>query len=94
LSPLEVLQMTTLDGAEFLGRQESIGTVEPGKNADLVLLDADPTASVQNLHAISGVVRAGAYHSSADLEGMKQDTERRVATGAVPPPMAGGCSCC
>ncbi|MGS0759524.1 amidohydrolase family protein, partial [Roseateles sp. GG27B] len=42
LSPLEVLQMTTLNGAEYLQRQATMGTVEAGKNADLVLLEANP----------------------------------------------------
>ena len=36
LSPLEILQMTTLDGAEFLNRVSTMGTVDEGKNADLV----------------------------------------------------------
>ena len=76
LSPLRVLQTTTLNGAEFLGTTATMGSVEVGKNADLVLLDANPIASAQNLHAISGVVRDGRYYSQDDLEGIK----RKVAT--------------
>ncbi len=76
LSPLRVLQMTTLHGAEFLGTTADMGAVEAGKAADLVLLDANPIESVDNLHAIWGVVRAGQYYASADLEAMKS----RVAT--------------
>ncbi len=76
LSPLRVLQMTTLNGAEFLGTAADMGAVEVGKSADLVLLDANPIESVDNLHAIWGVVRAGRYYSSADLEAMKG----RIAT--------------
>jgi imidazolonepropionase-like amidohydrolase len=67
LSPLRVLQTTTLDAAEFLGLTERLGTVEAGKQADLVLLDANPVESVQNLHGITGVVRAGRYHPAAEL---------------------------
>ena len=63
LSPLRVLQTATLDAAEFLGREDTLGTVEPGKEADLVLLNEDPVENVQNLHAIAGVVRGGRYHS-------------------------------
>lgn len=63
LSPLRVLQTVTLDAAEFLGREDTLGTVEPGKEADLVLLNEDPVESVQNLHAVAGVVRGGRYHS-------------------------------
>lgn len=71
LSPLTVLQTTTLNAARFLGREAEHGTVEPGRAADLVLLDADPTADVQNLHRVSGVVRAGRHYSAADLDAMK-----------------------
>lgn len=42
-----------------------MGTVEPGKNADLVLLRTDPWADVANLHDIAGVIRAGRYYSAA-----------------------------
>ena len=76
LSPLRVLQMTTLNGAEFLGKTADMGTVEVGKIADLVLLDANPALSVANLHRVSGVVRSGHYYSSTDLEIVKP----RIAT--------------
>jgi imidazolonepropionase-like amidohydrolase len=71
LSPLTVLQAATLNPARFLGREAEHGTVEPGRAADLVLLDADPTADVQNLHRVGGVVRAGRHYSAADLDAMK-----------------------
>ncbi|QOX65715.1 amidohydrolase family protein [Anoxybacterium hadale] len=68
ISPLHVLQMTTLNGAEFLGRLDDMGTVEVGKYADLVLLDANPIESVQNLHKIDAVIRAGSYHTKEELD--------------------------
>jgi imidazolonepropionase-like amidohydrolase len=71
LSPLKILQMTTLDPAQFLGRTATMGSVEAGHNADLVLLDRDPVSSVQNLHRIAGVVRAGRYYSPADLDALR-----------------------
>lgn len=72
LSPLRVLQMATLNGAEFLNSTATMGTVEPGKNADLVLLDANPIEDVKNLHRISGVVRAGRHYSPTALNAIKQ----------------------
>ena len=54
-----------IDAAEFLGREDTLGSVEPGKQADLVLLDANPLDDVAHLHGIAGVVRAGRYHSAA-----------------------------
>ncbi len=71
ISPLHVLQMTTLNGAEFLGRLDDMGTVEVGKNADLVLLDENPMESVQNLHKINAVIRAGSYHDEDELNATK-----------------------
>jgi imidazolonepropionase-like amidohydrolase len=72
ISPLHVLQMTTLNGAEFLGRLDDMGTVEVGKNADLVLLDANPIESIQNLHRIDAVIRAGSYHNKEELASIKE----------------------
>ncbi|WP_104089786.1 amidohydrolase family protein [Arthrobacter sp. GMC3] len=71
LPPLRILQMATLNGAEFLGKSADLGTVTSGKAADLVLLSADPLESAQNLHSIAGVVRSGRYHCRADLETLK-----------------------
>ena len=76
LSPLQVLQATTLNGAQFLHRDATLGTVEAGKNADLVLLDANPIADATNLDRIAGVVLGGRYLSRETLETMK----REVAT--------------
>jgi imidazolonepropionase-like amidohydrolase len=70
LSPLKILQMTTLYPAEFLGRSATMGSIEVGKSADIVLVDGNPVESVQNLHNISGVVRAGFYYSQHDLDAL------------------------
>jgi hypothetical protein len=72
LSPLKVLQMTTLNGARFYGREATAGSVEEGKDANVVLLDENPVESVQNLHKIHAVVRAGVYYSSDALAALKQ----------------------
>jgi len=65
MSPLEFLQMTTLNGAEFLHREATMGTVEEGKNANLVLLDANPIVDVANFDKISAVVLRGKYFSKS-----------------------------
>ena len=79
LKPLTILQMTTLNGARFLHREDRMGSVATGRNADLVLLDADPLASAGNLHGISAVVHRGTYYDKDALERLKQDAEKRVA---------------
>jgi len=71
LSPFKILQMTTLNPAEFLARTATMGSIDVGKNADIVLLDGNPVKSVQNLHKISGVFRAGFYYSQADLDALR-----------------------
>ena len=77
IAPLTILQMTTVNAAHYLDRTDSMGTVEPGRDADMVLLDADPLERVENLHRIAGVVRAGFHHSRAELDALKA----RVAAG-------------
>jgi hypothetical protein len=71
LAPLVILQMTTVNGAKFLGREASMGSVAIGKDANLVVLDGNPVASERNLHRIRAVVRGGTYYSKDDLERMK-----------------------
>ena len=93
LSPLEILQLTTRNVAKFLGRETMMGSVEEGKNADLVLLAANPLADVANLHKVTGVVRAGTYYSDADLAALKQRTADRQHT-LTPSPEALKPPCC
>ena len=76
VAPLRVLQMTTLDGATFLGRESTMGTVEPGKDANLVVLSSNPLESVQNLHAVDAVVRAGRYYSRSELDALGEASAR------------------
>ena len=80
LSPLKVLQMTTINGSEFLGIEKTSGSVETGKNANLVLLDGNPVESVQNLHRLAGVVRNGKYFSKDDLSSMMLRVEQKLAS--------------
>ena len=68
---LRILQMTTRDAADFLGASSTMGTVEVGKNADLVLLDADPVDDAASLHQVAAVVRNGRHYASADLAALK-----------------------
>ncbi len=80
LSPLKLLQMTTLNGARFLSREGSMGSVAEGKDANLVLLDGNPIESVRNLHRIRAVVRAGRYYSHEELEGLKKEVADHISS--------------
>jgi hypothetical protein len=59
LSPLEALHAGTGGAARILGAERDLGTIEPGKWADLVILDADPTADIRNTRRIRAVMQAG-----------------------------------
>lgn len=59
MTPVEALRAATLDPARFLGMADSLGTVEPGRLADLVLLDADPLADIRNTRRIRAVFANG-----------------------------------
>ena len=58
-TPAEALRAGTLAPAQFLAREKDLGTVERGKVADLVLLDADPLADIRNTQKIQAVVLNG-----------------------------------
>lgn len=59
ISPADAIKIASLNGAIFLGREKALGSVEVGKLADLVLLDADPTADIRNVRNISLVMKDG-----------------------------------
>jgi imidazolonepropionase-like amidohydrolase len=70
LTPADALRAATLDAAQFLGLQNSLGTVETGKFADLVLLDANPLQDIRNTQKISGVFLQGHYFDRQALDGL------------------------
>ncbi len=72
LTPAQALRSATLTPAEYLDADESLGSVEQGKMADLVLLDADPLKDIRNTQKISAVVLGGKYLSRVKLDSMLQ----------------------
>ena len=59
IAPLEVIKIATHNSAVFLGKADQMGSVEGGKLADLVLLNADPTADINNTKNIAFVMKGG-----------------------------------
>ena len=74
-TPMEALQTATLNPAKFLGMDDRLGTIEKGKLADLVLLDANPLEDIRNTQKIAAVVVNGRYLSRADLDKMLAGVE-------------------
>jgi len=66
LTPAEALRAATLAPARYLNATDSLGTVEKGKLADLVLLNANPLLDINNTRRIAGVVFNGRYFDAAD----------------------------
>ena len=66
LTPFEAIATGTTAVAKFLGT--NAGSIEIGRTADLILLDADPLADISNTRRVHGVMLRGAWYSSRDLE--------------------------
>jgi hypothetical protein len=76
LTPLEALQAATRNPAEYFNQLSSFGTVEQGKWADLVLLEADPLVNITNTKKIAAVVIGGKLIPKPQLEEMLAGAER------------------
>jgi imidazolonepropionase-like amidohydrolase len=79
LTPMQALQSATSRAAEFMGKSATQGTIEKGKVADLVLLDADPLADIQNTSRIRAVVVRGRLLDRAALDEMLSSVEKFAA---------------
>ncbi len=83
-APVEALQAATLGAAQFLGRDRELGTIQAGKMADLVLLDANPVENIANTQQVNAVVRAGNYLDRAALDKLLADAKTAAAAFAPP----------
>lgn len=59
MTPMQALIAATRNGATAAGRESEIGTIAPGKEADLVVLNADPLADIHNIRQVAFVVLHG-----------------------------------
>ena len=67
-TPMEAIGIATLDNARFMGQDRDIGSLAAGKMADIIVLDEDPLARIENIATVSTVIKGGAvvdisYHS-------------------------------
>jgi len=75
LTPLQALQAATLNPARFLGKEADLGTIETGKLADLVVLDANPLDDIHNTTKIRAVVSDGRYFDRKSLDALLAEAE-------------------
>ena len=67
LTPMEVIVAATKNAAEVIGQGESLGTLEAGKLADAVVLDADPLRDISHIRQIHRVIKDGAVYDPAHI---------------------------
>jgi imidazolonepropionase-like amidohydrolase len=66
-TPLEAIHIATWNGALFLGRQDHIGSIAPGKNADLLVVKGDPAARITDIENVEIVFKDGVGYDTARL---------------------------
>jgi imidazolonepropionase-like amidohydrolase/Tol biopolymer transport system component len=79
MTPIEALRAGTIESARSLGYDKDIGSLEAGKLADLVVLDADPTADIRNSEKVSKVMINGRLYDAATLNEEVTGTRKRPA---------------
>ena len=67
LTPMEAIVAATRTGAEVIGASDRLGTIEPGKVADLLVLSADPTEDIHHLRQIELVIQEGQVRERSEL---------------------------
>jgi imidazolonepropionase-like amidohydrolase len=66
-TPVQAIEIATGNGAIYLGQQDRIGTLMPGKQADLVLIEGDPSRNIEDIENVETVFKAGIGYDSAKL---------------------------
>ena len=68
MTPVEVLRAATIDGARIIGVDQDLGSIEAGKLADMVILDANPLTNIRNTESIDRVVQNGRLYDGDTLD--------------------------
>jgi imidazolonepropionase-like amidohydrolase len=66
-TPVQAIRIATLNGAIFLGRQDQIGSISVGKNADLVVMRGDPATRIADIENVEIVFKDGVGYDSKKL---------------------------
>ena len=85
---MEALRTATINPAIYMGTEKSAGTIERGKNADLVLLEANPLDDIGNTKRIAAVVVRGRFLDRAGLDAILSNAEKISTPAAAVRPFA------
>jgi Amidohydrolase family len=66
-TPVEAIRISTLNGAEFEGKADSIGSLAVGKTADIVVIHGDPSANINDIEKVELVFKDGVGYDPAKL---------------------------
>lgn len=66
-TPLEAIKISTLNGAKYLGRDKTVGSIAVGKQADLVVINGNPAASIADIRKVETVFKQGTGYDPAKL---------------------------
>lgn len=79
MTNFECLRAATIRGAEYIGLDKDLGTVEPGKLADLIILDKDPSKNLRDSVSIRWVVANGRVFDSMTMDEVRPNAVKRPA---------------
>ena len=74
MTPHEALRAATLDGARYLGLDRDLGSIEPGKLADLVVIDGDPLVDIRDSDRVRHVMLNGRLYDALTMNEIGRDT--------------------
>jgi len=83
LSPAEALRSATLNPAAYSGRERDYGSIQPGRVADLILLEADPLSDIRNTRQIAAVMFNGNLYDRNALDGLQTLVRQRAQSWTV-----------
>lgn len=78
MTPLEAIRCATLNGAEYIGMGDQLGSLEPGKLADLVIMDKNPLENILNTETVNMVMKNGRLYDAATMNEIGNHPRKRL----------------